>query len=337
MARSVEEVRPVLEAVKAELLGKANVVAAGIGYKVTNGRKTDELSILCSVETKKPLDKLSANERVLPEISGIPTDVIPTGPISIFQEPTGRFRPAPGGVSLGHHRVTAGTLGCLVQKKGQLYILSNNHILANSNNASAGDPVIQPALHDGGNLSDDEIANLSEFIPIRFEDNENKESSLLPSGWVTKILNRLAELTHSKTRFRHYHINSNSNRVDCAIARPKRDDLVDSEILEVGPVNGMIDGELGMKVQKSGRTTGLTTGFIEQVDVTARVNFGTHKVALFEDQLMAGGMSRGGDSGSAVLDMDNNLTGLLFAGSTNTTLINRIQNVFDQLKLELPS
>jgi S1-C subfamily serine protease len=90
-----------------------------------------------------------------------------------------------------------------------------------------------------------------------------------------------------------------------------------------------------MKVKKSGRTTGLTHGIIEQVDVTVRVNFGAGKTALFRDQLLAGAMSQGGDSGSAVLNEKNELVGLLFAGSSNTTIFNRIQNVMELLDVEI--
>jgi hypothetical protein len=67
------------------------------------------------------------------------------------------------------------------------------------------------------------------------------------------------------------------------------------------------------------------------VDVTANVQYGAGRTALFTDQLMAGPMSQGGDSGSAVLDESNRLVGLLFAGSDNSTVINRIGNVFSAL------
>jgi hypothetical protein len=50
---------------------------------------------------------------------------------------------------------------------------------------------------------------------------------------------------------------------------------------------------------------------------------------------MGGAMSEGGDSGSALLDTDNNLVGLLFAGSDTTTIFNRIQNVFSALGVGL--
>jgi len=50
---------------------------------------------------------------------------------------------------------------------------------------------------------------------------------------------------------------------------------------------------------------------------------------------MAGAMSQGGDRGSAVLDDNNNLVGLLFAGSDTSTIMNRIQNVFYELGVSL--
>jgi hypothetical protein len=69
--------------------------------------------------------------------------------------------------------------------------------------------------------------------------------------------------------------------------------------------------------------------------VTVNVQYGPGRVALFTDQLLAGPMSQGGDSGSAVLDGGNRLIGLLFAGSENTTIINRIEHVFSELRLTL--
>jgi len=92
---------------------------------------------------------------------------------------------------------------------------------------------------------------------------------------------------------------------------------------------------LGMAIKKSGRTTGFTTGEILQVDVTADVQYGGGRIARFTDQLLAGAMSQGGDSGSAVLNDNNRLTGLLFAGSDTTTIINRIEHVFSALGVSL--
>ena len=123
--------------------------------------------------------------------------------------------------------------------------------------------------------------------------------------------------------------------MDAAMARPLNDQDVKNEILEIGAINGLAQGELGMVIKKSGHTTGLTTGEIQQVDVTVNVQYGEGPIARFTDQLLAGAMSQGGDSGSAVLDNNNKLVGLLFAGSDTTTIIDRIGNVFSALGLSL--
>jgi hypothetical protein len=88
-------------------------------------------------------------------------------------------------------------------------------------------------------------------------------------------------------------------------------------------------------VQKSGRTTGHTTDQINQLDVTVSVSYGGTNIAVFKNQLMAGLMSQGGDSGSAVLDMNKQVVGLLFAGSTSTTILNPIQFVLDALQVQV--
>jgi hypothetical protein len=125
------------------------------------------------------------------------------------------------------------------------------------------------------------------------------------------------------------------NLVDAALARPLNPGDVRNDILEIGTITGFRSAELGMAIRKSGRTTGLTTDTIQQVDVTANVSYGGTSVARFTDQLLAGPMSKGGDSGSAVVDAGTNLVGLLFAGSDTTTIINRIEHVFTGLQVHL--
>ena len=56
--------------------------------------------------------------------------------------------PVPCGVSIGHYNITAGTLGCLVEASGTVCILSNNHVLADTNNGVVGDDILQPGPCD---------------------------------------------------------------------------------------------------------------------------------------------------------------------------------------------
>ena len=317
---------------RAQLHGRANVIATGVGYKIIGGQKTDTLSLVCSVTKKVNASQISVADLVPTNIDGLPTDVLETGVIRALQSPTERYRPAPGGVSIGHRSITAGTLGCLVKKNGQTVILSNNHVLANSNAAEIGDPILQPGPYDGGRFPEDHIANLEQFIPINIT-GVPSECSIATA--VANFLNGIAKLLGSSVQLQAIEQQATANLVDAAIARPLNPNDVKDEILQIGAIQGTAEGELGMAVKKSGRTTGFTTGEIQQVDVTANVQYGEGKIAQFTDQLMAGPMSQGGDSGSAVLDDNNRLVGLLFAGSDSTTIMNRIQNVFTELGVSL--
>ena len=152
---------------------------------------------------------------------------------------------------------------------------------------------------------------------------------------MISVFNLGCQVINSNTRYKVAKVQAEENLVDAAIARPLNPADVKDEVLNIGPIQGSVEGELGMAIKKSGRTTGFTTGEIQQVDVTANVQYGAGQIALFTDQLLAGAMSQGGDSGSAVLDDSNRLTGLLFAGSDTTTIINRIENVFSALGISL--
>jgi len=331
MALELEDVRRIKAEYVDLLLGKRNVVACGVGYKEVGGERTAELSVIVSVARKVPRAELVPDDLIPQTLAGIKTDVQETGVIRALQDHTGRWRPAPGGVSCGHVDITAGTLGCLVTRGGQVYILSNNHVLANSNQAQPGDAILQPGPYDGGTL-EDQIATLEEFVPINF--GTDVPTCPVATGLVS-ISNWLARLVGSWHRLRAFQETPGANLVDAAIARPISADLVEKRILEIGQPQGVGEGTLGLKIRKSGRTTGLTSGEITQVDATVQVSYDAGKTAIFTDQLMAGAMSSGGDSGSAVLDEGGRVVGLLFAGSDSTTVINRIQNVLDALNVSV--
>lgn len=216
---------------------------------------------------------------------------------------TARLRPAMPGLSIGHYLVTAGTFGAVVYDKstGQPFILSNNHILANSSNghdarARIGDPILQPGAYDGGKYSKNILARLAKYVTL-------DEYPLV-------------------------------NLMDCALAKPLNNDLIVPDILGIGVVQGVVAPALGMNVIKSGRTSDVTNGQIRVMNVTADVNYGQGRVLRFENQIFTTPMSQGGDSGSLVLDENNLAVGLLFAGSDQGTLINPIQPILELLNIK---
>lgn len=209
----------------------------------------------------------------------------------------GWHRPLEPGLSCGHHQITAGTLGAIAKDANGVYILSNNHVLADVNKGSIGDVVVQPGPVDQPPETKTLVGVLSRFVPISF---------------------------------------AQINLVDCALARIDPDDdywvgynaaLGDpDEDGLINPVQGprpIEIGDLGRTVVKSGRTTGVTKGRITAVEVDGlRVDMGG-PVATFNDQIevrgVGGPFSAGGDSGSLILDETGYAVALLFAGGSDAS------------------
>lgn len=321
-----DRLRAAKEKFEAFLLRKANVVGVGIGRKIVGGKETDEPAVIVFVERKLPEARLRKRDVIPKTLEDVKTDVIETGKLkaqAMAGNPkarTERWRPAPGGVSVGHYRITAGTLGGVVRRGGQRFILSNNHVLAKSNDARHGDPILQPGPADGGTRAD-AVATLDSFVELRFDNADG--------GWgFTSFLRRLAERLGIRPVAR-----PPANFVDAAIGKPARDDVVEDTILGLGRTTGIGDAGVGDTVRKSGRTTGLTEGRVLATDATVQIEYDSD-VATFADQIVAGPMSQGGDSGSLVLDREGRVVGLLFAGSATSTVFNRARRVAEALQIE---
>src|SRR6059058_1936182 len=247
-------------------------------------------------------------------LEGIPVVTQVTGMLVAFSDPTTRQRPAPLGFSVGHPAITAGSIGARVTDGVNVYILSNNHVLANSNDASIGDPELQPGAYDGGVAPADQIATLAAFKAIDF------------SGGGNPIDAAIARVTVPG---------------DLANTTPTDDGYGVPNSAIFGDANGdgafdNINSLLGLNVQKYGRTTKLTHGQITGINATVTVCYEVFfgfclKAATFVDQLIIepGTFSGGGDSGSLIVtdDASKSPVGLLFAGSSTQTIANRIDLV----------
>ena len=331
MSTRIKEVKSAHEH---ELLRKKNVVGVGIGKKIVGGKQTDQECITVMVSQKLPLRALSKDDVVSREIEGIITDVVEVGTLRAFAERTDRWRPAPGGVSIGHYKITAGTLGAVVKdtRTGNRVILSNNHVLANSNDATQGDEILQPGPHDGGDSTENVIAKLDRFVPIKYG---TAPADCGVAKLVADLCNFLARLFGSSHRLRAIRTSAETNRVDAALALPLSDDLVLDEVLEIGQIADWTeDIQIGTVVKKSGRTTELTEDIVRILDATVNVQYGEGRTATFTGQIAAGPMSQGGDSGSLVVDAQNRSVGLLFAGSDQSTIFSPIKDVISLLEIE---
>lgn len=324
-----------------ELFKYPNVNLVGRGYKLMADERTLEEAIICGVTQKLPVEALEEHEIIPPDVyvaqgSVMLTDVIEVGEIKALAFNRKKtWRPAPGGVSIGHYKITAGTLGAWVfdEETGDRLILSNNHVLANSNQAELGDAILQQGPADGGRYPENHVANLHRFQTIEF-------GAAPPTCPISELLveglNMWARLLGSSHRVGAFKVNEQAvNRIDAAVAIPILPEVLgDFTILEIGTIDGVAEIKLGDSVEKSGRTTERTHGTIKVVDATVNVSYGAAGTAVFEKQIVAGPMSAGGDSGSLGITRIGSLIfafGLLFAGSDQITIFNPIQDVLSTL------
>jgi hypothetical protein len=218
------------------------------------------------------------------------------------------------------HTITCcgGTLGSLVTRGGTQYILSNTHVLARSDIAQIGDPIIQPGLVDTSTCTSTgarTVANLSAFY--------NLETGPLP-------------------------------KIDAAIAQVIPGDVDGGgNILYLGatadsngvPVPGAphagsgVAPSLGMGVAKSGRSTGLTCSTVLAVAVNVNAvqyqkgcGTGATFTVNYTNQvdISGGSFSAEGDSGSLIVSQSSaDPVALLFAGSDTDTVGNPVGSVLN--------
>src|SRR2546421_672410 len=175
---------------------------------------------------------------------------------------------------------------------------------------------VGPEEIDGGRLQD-AIARLTDFVPIRFNQRA--------MGPVAQFLERaVAPLLGAFGLSLKRLPSGQDNLVDAAVAEPIDASLVASDILDIGRVSGTADATIGLAVRKSGRTTALTAGHVTAVDAVVEVDYGGGKTAIFRGQIVSDMLSKGGDSGSLVVDDRSRAVGLPVAGGPTTTPIKPI-------------
>lgn len=202
-----------------------------------------------------------------------------------------------------------GTLGALIQDtNGHQYLLSNNHVLARSDQAEVGEMIVQPGLIDNNCTPNGDGGGTTPVGVL--------------TGWVP--------------------LKSTATNADAAIAQVNSGAVNTSgSILELGSrqADGTLaaappgisstggkgeNATLNLTVAKSGRTTGLTCANISTLDLDVSVQYYTdcaetkpYYTKQYTNQLGIEGnqFSDAGDSGSLVVDTSNaEPVGLFFAG-----------------------
>jgi hypothetical protein len=211
----------------------------------------------------------------------------------------------------------SGTLGSLVQRGGQQFILSNNHVLDRSGKGSIGDAISQPGLVDANCNSSavETVANLSQAATLT-SSNVDAALAVVVTGAVDPSGTILGLGTVS-----------GGSIGDAPPASTTAD-----------PATVLAAGE---PVAKSGRATGLTCSTLESISTSVLVDYpaacGDSTSAFsvtFNNQVIVqgGAFSGAGDSGSLIVTADTaQPVALLYAGTSQSSAGNPIGDVLAAL------
>ena len=299
-------------AIRTQALGSESQALRSIAFGISHSNKQHLLAV--RVQRRVLMDHPML-ESIRKQAKG-EVDIQYVGSISKRETPATlqkQRRPLVIGCSIGHFKITAGTLGCFVKSRSTqtTLILSNNHVLANENKAKAGDAILQPGNFDGGENPADLVATLSKFVKLKVQ---------------------------------------RTNLVDCAVAEPSAN--IKSNLKKLGGFGNLMGLgpdllDHGTTVRKVGRTTGETTGRVtafELDNVVVGYDIGNLR---FDNQVEIEGFgttsfSDGGDSGSLIVNAANLGVALLFAGGDSggangkgLTYANPLKAVLDALKVDL--
>jgi hypothetical protein len=291
-----DEYFAIKERAAAVLLKIPHVTAVGLGGRERNGQPTGEIVIKVFVDRKRPRDEVPSDELIPASFEGVATDVVEMGPPRLLAPVPGAVAPAAmpmeivrtiplrGGIGLTIEGVGEGTMGCLLRDKDDgtaVYGLTNHHVVTNDR-LSLSRRIMYPS------------ATPPAFEPIGY-----------PASGV------------------------NDKVMDAAIIRIEPDFDWLPAIKEIGFVTGMHDVTVAeaatgtYQVRKRGARTKLTGGVVIAVgvdtpqrksDIVIRPNpnpnFPPSQQVFFAFR---------GDSGSAVVNENNEVVGLLYAADINST------------------
>jgi hypothetical protein len=281
-AKAVSNAKQVQAKYEDSLMDMNGVRGVGIG------QKDGKLGILVL------LDEQSRESQIPGQMDGLPVIVRVVGKIMAHQIDLG--------VSGGNDIIcsdycSAGTVGFKVCDNTIADTggwITNNHVAASGcpglcpNNAPIGTDLFSPAVAD------------------------NVPTCSTSGAELVGTLNRFKPLTLDR---------SASNSVDAAFIQSS-DELVSDNIRGLGPQSNSIAAPfVGQAVCKSGRTSGVTCGMVNGINLTIFVDYGDDcGTGRFINQLSYSPtspyttMSQAGDSGSPVVDLNNHPVSLNFAG-----------------------
>lgn len=214
----------------------------------------------------------------------------------------------------------SGTLGSLVTRAGTQFILSNNHVLADSDAGTVGDAITQPGLIDTSSpcvaADASTVANLSQFINIQ-------ATSPSADAAIAKVVSGAVDTAGTILELG-----------ETAPGGIPADEAPASTVLPVSSLTPNVTA-----VAKSGRSTGLTCSTVESTNTDVSVKYtrglgGVAFTATYVNQVSFNGgtFSAAGDSGSLIVSQAGaQPIALLYAGSATDTVGAPAQTVLNNL------
>jgi hypothetical protein len=327
-----ETIHRVKRAAQIALLHIPGVRAVSIGHKFVGGQETDELSIIVKVAKKRPASTIPAHELIPARIEGVATDVkqwLPRKPLVALTNDFKKERPLLGGSFIvaaftdpqdGSVVEKHGTLGFIAKTDGSIPDIppggivgvTNQHCISNTLNQTVkGQPVGNNSTYDCSRCSDCCTDNIG------------------------AVLLGVLEKT-----------NADPNHVDAALIALREGMDYYADVKHIGNITGvrppLTSADVGLAVQKYGASTGYTRGTVTEVEEATLDGSGTHvKDATIlikadsgtpqwdcclcvQGQPVCGqqdppmpesfvSFACGGDSGSALCDMQGKVVGLIRA------------------------
>ena len=308
------DLRHAKEEVEHDLLARPGVTGVDIGFKEVGGQPTDIVAIRVLVKEKHDV---APSEAIPAEIGGHPTDVIERRfslhalavleADVVLQADAGAYDPIVGGISIGPCRSPRGRV--LAGTLGCVVF-----------DAASGRPMLLSNFHvlavDDGARPGDGVAQPSRL-----------DGGACPSA----VAGTLART-------------SLGGSVDGAVAWAAQRGL-STHVADIGALAGPAVATVGTTVRKRGRTTRLTSGIVDTVDLTITLDYGagvgrrtlSRQVGVRPNPSARFGAA--GDSGSVVVDGSNRVVGLYFAGddSSGYGIANPIGPVLSALGVSLGS
>jgi hypothetical protein len=299
--RSTEEIKRIKEAAEKELLKLPGVTGVAIGQKEKNGKRTGEISILVYVERKKQEHEIPAHQLIPPEIEGVKTDVIETGPMIIHAYKGGT-------VLQSDHQAGEGTLGGFAfttETTPRAVLVTNQHVVMSGTNTTPLSGEVGPLVCSICSPCCSKV--IGNVLRIVLNANLDGSVALLKPG--TEILPEVEDIgvisgTHDITQ-----AESNSGTFAVKIYSRMQGQVVNGTVQSIN-ASGAVNQHNGQ----------LHRNYQNQISISSTTKF-----------------SVPGDSGSVLLDNSNRVVGLIFGGNEagTTSLACPIAQVQSQLQINI--